>query len=548
MDPAPTGGAQAHAGATMQSMDSEFLYLKRSTRIEPLACRWWAWSHLVAPVPQAMNIAFRQIPLLRSFLEDSAIHVVTSEDPRLLGGPYVHLKSHDLPAVQALLESTISSCEHLVRFAQAFTELDRKLQHEAKGFSLDSYYAQLPQCLTGLVELSYDLNNRPSIRVFEEMLYDGALNNQTTQEIGFSSLEDQERDFFLNTPRLDRADRVVAPIPFNHPFFDVISASRLRPVAFDSFIDALSIPSYARERFRQFFTSEAPRRRSPQYDGNGVRVRYFGHACVLVQTRTVSILVDPYFAWDEADETTLTFADLPDHIDYVCITHSHQDHCCPEVLLQLRNRIGTLVVPRNNTLSIADPSLKLVLRALGFSNVTVLDPLENVSFADGQITAVPFFGEHCGLDVQSKQAFFMEIQDRKLLFLADSAGVDSTFYHRLSGRISNVDALFIGMECRGAPLTWLYGPYLTSPVNRRNDDSRRLSGSDCAQAWAIVQSVGARRAYVYAMGQEPWLKFMMGLQYEPDSVQMVESDRFVQKCRQAAMEADRLYGTMEMLL
>jgi L-ascorbate metabolism protein UlaG (beta-lactamase superfamily) len=258
--------------------------------------------------------------------------------------------------------------------------------------------------------------------------------------------------------------------------------------------------------------------------------------------------VDPFFAWDEENEATLTFSDLPDHIDYVCITHSHQDHCCPEVLLQLRNRIGTLIVPRNNTLSIADPSLKLVLRALGFSNVIVLDPLECLSFAEGQITSLPFFGEHCGLDVQSKQAFFVEVRDRKFLFLADSAGVDCSFYHRLSRRISNVDALFIGMECRGAPLTWLYGPYLTSPVNRKDDESRRLSGSDCTQAWAIVQSIGARRAYVYAMGQEPWLKFMMGLQYEPDSVQIMESDRFVEKCRQIGMEAQRLYGTKEILL
>ena len=532
----------------MPMMKSEFLYLKRSTRIEPLACRWWAWSHLVAPAQQAMNIAFRQIPLLRSFIEDYAIHAVTSQDPRLLGGPYVHLKEHDLPAVRTLLDNTMSTCEHLIRFAAAFADLDRKLQREAKGFSLEAQYAQLPGSLAGLVEMSYDLNNRPSIRVFEELLYEGALNNQMTQEIAFSSLKDEARDFFLNTPRLDRSDRLIARMPFNHPFFDVISEGRLRPAAFDLFTEALSIPSGDRERFRTFFTDEAPRRRSPQYEGDGVRVRYFGHACVLVQTRTASILVDPYFAWDETDDTTLTFSDLPDHIDYVCITHSHQDHCCPEVLLQLRNRIGTLIVPRNNTLSIADPSLKLILRALGFANVTVLDPLEAVSFPDGQITALPFFGEHCGLDIQSKQAFFVEVTGRKLLFLADSAGVDAVFYQRLPPRISNIDALFIGMECKGAPLTWLYGPYLTSAVSRKDDDSRRLSGSDCAQAWAVAQAVGARRAYVYAMGQEPWLKFMMGLRYEPDSLQIVESDRFVERCCQNGMQARRLYGTTEMLL
>lgn len=532
----------------MQTLNSAKVYLKRSTRLEPLACRWWAWSHLVAPAQQAMNITFRQIPLLRSFIEDYAIHALTSEDPKLLGGPYVHLKADDLSAVRTLLDSTETRCAHLIRFAQDFSDLDRQLQREAKGFSVEGYYARLPPSLSGVVEISYDLNNRPSIRLFEELLYEQALNNQMTQEVAFSSMKDEQRDFFLNTPRLDSGNRIIAPLVFDHPFFDVISASRIRPAEFGRFIEVLNIPARQHEHFRGFFTDEAPRRKSPQYDGDAVRVRYFGHACVLVQTRSAAILVDPYFAWDEESESTLTFADLPDHIDYVCITHSHQDHCCPEVLLQLRDRIGTIVVPRNNTLSIADPSLKRVLRALGFSNVMVLDPLESLSFCEGQLTALPFFGEHCGLDIQSKQAFLLEVKNRKLLFLADSAGVDSTFYSRLAGRLHSVDALFIGMECRGAPLTWLYGPYLTGPVSRKDDESRRLSGSDCQQAWAIAQSTGAKRAYVYAMGQEPWLKFMMGLQYDSDSVQIVESDRFVVKCREAGVEAQRLYGTKEILL
>jgi L-ascorbate metabolism protein UlaG (beta-lactamase superfamily) len=531
----------------MPKLNAELVYLKRSTRIEPLACRWWAWSHLVAPVQQAMNIAFRQVPLLRSFVEDYEIHALTSEDPRLLGGPYVHLRVADLPAVKMLLEDTVSRCRHLIRLAEDVVALDHKLEREARGFSLEGFHAELPASLSGVVEMSYDLNNHPRIRVFEELLYDAAL-NRTTQEVAFSSMKDEQRDFFLNTPRLDGTDRIVAPMAFDHSFFDVISEGRLRPVELGGLMDAMGIPARHHERFRRFFTSEAPRRNSPQHDGDGVRVRYFGHACVLVQTRAVSILVDPYLAWDEESEATLTFADLPDHIDYVCITHAHQDHCCPEVLLQLRGRVGAVIVPRNNPLSLADPSLKLVLRALGFANVAVLDPLDCVSFPEGQLTALPFLGEHCGLDVQSKQAFFLELQNRKLLFLADSAGLEPMLYHRLSRWICDVDALFIGMECRGAPLTWLYGPYLTKPVSRKDDESRRLSGSDCEQAWAIVQSIHAKRAYVYAMGQEPWLKFMMGLQYQPDSVQIVESDRFVEKCRQAGIEAQRLYGTKEIVL
>lgn len=533
----------------MSTLHRERVYLKRGTRIEPLACRWWAWSHLIAPLQQAMNITFRQIPLLRSFLDDHEIHAVTSEDPRLLGGPYMHLKASDLPATAALLDSTLSQCEHMIRFAEDLASLDRKLQAEARGFSVDGYYADLPASLSGLVEIAYDLNNHPTLRVFEQFLYDGALKNDMTQEIAFSSRRDEERDFFLNTPRLTHADRVITAIPFNHAAFDDIAEGRLRPIDFERLADTLCIPDRDRSRFREFFTTRPPVRNSPRYEADGVRIRYFGHACVLVQTSSISILVDPYVAWDdESNDKTLTFADLPDHIDYVFITHSHQDHCCPEVLLQLRNRIGTLIVPGNNPLSIADPSLRLLLCSLGFCNVTVLEPLERLAIPDGQVTSLPFFGEHCGLDVLSKQGLFLELKGKRLLFLADSAGVDRSLYRRLAPRIGQVDVVFIGMECRGAPLTWLYGPYLTTPVSRQHDDSRRLSGSDCEQAWAILQEIPTARAYVYAMGQEPWLKFMMGLQYEPDSVQIVESDQFVLRCRQAGIDSERLYGTKEVYL
>jgi hypothetical protein len=254
-------GTSADEGVSMPSSSSDRVYLKRSTRIEPLACRWWAWPHLVAPVQQAMNIAFRQLPLLRSFIEDSAMHALASEDPRLLGGPYVNLRSTDVPAVKMLLDSTESKSGHLIRLAEDVRILDRKLLRDAKGFSVERWYAELPASLAGVVEMSYDLNNRPSFRVFEELLYDSGM-NQATQEVAFSSMKDEQRDFFLNTPRLDGSDRIVAPIAFNHSFFDVISESRLRPVDLGHFIDTLKIPAHHHEHFRRFFTRACLRPRA----------------------------------------------------------------------------------------------------------------------------------------------------------------------------------------------------------------------------------------------------------------------------------------------
>ena len=53
-------------------------------------------------------------------------------------------------------------------------------------------------------------------------------------------------------------------------------------------------------------------------------------------------------------------------------------------------------------------------------------------------------------------------------------------------------------------------------------------------------------ACVVAMGQEPWLRFVAGLQYTPQSKQIVESDKFIGRCREAGLTAERLYGSRTM--
>ena len=50
------------------------------------------------------------------------------------------------------------------------------------------------------------------------------------------------------------------------------------------------------------------------------------------------------------------------------------------------------------------------------------------------------------------------------------------------------------------------------------------------------------------MGQEPWLKYVSGLQYTAESKQIIESDKFVERCRSAGIPAERLYGCRSMEL
>ena len=59
----------------------------------------------------------------------------------------------------------------------------------------------------------------------------------------------------------------------------------------------------------------------------------------------------------------------------------------------------------------------------------------------------------------------------------------------------------------------------------------------------MLEAVGAERLYVYAMGLEPWLEFLLGLAYTPDATQIKEAQRFLHLAREAGfLEARLLTG------
>jgi L-ascorbate metabolism protein UlaG (beta-lactamase superfamily) len=525
-------------------------YLRPEVKIEPLMCGWPAWPHLLPPLQYAMNLAHRQLPNLKSFVANPWVHVAASSDPSMLGGPFVCLPETQVPAVRELIASTTEACCDLLEIARCFHEFDQKLQCSAKGLSLDDLYSQVPAPLQGFIELTYDINNHPKIRLLEELAYERwSRYTAALQEICIHTTADQDRPFFMSTPLLKADDRVVLRRPFRDPVVDILAAARCRPMSAAEIRCGLPEELSGEANFRRFFTTEPPMRNAPKYDGAGVRIRYFGHACVLVETSEMALLIDPLTAWQRDDsEATLTFLDLPDYIDYLVLTHGHQDHLVPDVLLQLRGRVGRVFAPRNDGGNIADPSLKLMLKTLGFHQITVMDPLDSVAIPDGSLTSLPFIGEHSGLDVLSKHCLLLKLYERRLLFMADSDIVDARLFEHLSDALGHIDVVFLGMECHGAPLTWFYGPLLSRQPSRREDESRRLSGSNFERARNAVSWIKPSRAYVYAMGQEPWLKGLMGLQYAPDSVQLRESNAFVEDCVARGIEARRLYGCSELVL
>ncbi|MCA1621653.1 MAG: MBL fold metallo-hydrolase [Acidobacteria bacterium] len=527
-------------------MSQQNVYLRQDVKAEPLYSRWYAWTHLIAPATAAMNVANSHLKIMKSYVAAPQMHASAVKNPKLLGGPFIDYEGGRVEEIRSLVTKVEREQSHMLAFADSVRGLDAMLRSEAKGFSLEPLYLKTPESLRGLVELVYDLNNQPAIRFIEGLLYKSRYYDPTLQSVSLSAVSKDYRPFALSTPRLPSEGVLQLDVPFASEALDELFSARQTPRPLGELKERLGVGPQQAEAFSSFFTPEPPPA-APRYDGPGVRVRYFGHACILVETKEVSVLVDPAISYAYAGGSRrYTYLDLPEVVDYVLITHGHTDHIMLESLLQLRHKARRVIVPRNRGGCLEDPSLKLVLKHVGFGDVTELTELETVGVPGGEITGVPFLGEHGDLNVGSKIAHLLRLKGHTFLLAADSNNIEPKLYDRVFEAVGEVEVLFLGMECDGAPLSWVYGPLMTQPLDRRMDQSRRLSGSDYERGIGLVDRFNCKEVYVYAMGQEPWLNYVMCTRYTPESNPIVASDRIVAECAGRGLGAERLYGHKEL--
>jgi L-ascorbate metabolism protein UlaG (beta-lactamase superfamily) len=530
----------------MSDLSNREVVLKPSVICEPLVNHWHAWPYLIPPATAAMYLANHHLPTMESFVSAPEIHAEALKLAGILGGSFLSHDPTEAPRIRHLLERTRLDEFHLLELAAALRSLEALLSVEAHGGSLEPLYPRVPDILRGFVELHYDLNHRPKFRVIEALLYRSRFYRDGRQGFALSVARDDQRPFVLSTPRLAEPGTLFTPIPFRSEAVDVIARMRGTPAPLGVLRDALGMTS--EEPLRPFVEAPAPALgRKPAI--NGVRVRYFGHACILAEGEGVNVMLDPLVGYRyDGCSPRYGFDDLPERIDYVVITHSHPDHAVLETLLQLRHRIGSIIVPRSNTGSLADPSLKSVLEHVGFRSVHAIEELETIEFRGGSLTALPFLGEHGDLDVFTKAAHLLRIGGKTLVCAADSNNLEPRLYRLVAEMIGKLDVLFLGMECEGAPMSWLYGPLLTRPIPRKDDQSRRLDGSDAARALAIVDELAPKQAYVYAMGAEPWLSFISSIRYHDQSKPIVEARKFVAACLERGIVSEKLFGSKDIRL
>lgn len=529
-------------------MRREPVYLRHDVLFEPLFNQWLAFYPLIPPAQAATFVAQSHVRVLQSFVDNPELHAQAVKNPAFAGGAFVDIDPARVEEVRALLERTRQRCKPALELAEAMRALEALLSAKAKGASLEPLYAEVPEALKGLVELTYDLRHSPSARFLEGPLYRSRYYLEDVQGIALSRLSEDRRPFVMSTPRLEGPGRLHLPVRFRDEALDRLFRMKWEGGSPDEVAEVLRVPAAERALFESFFTSE-PSPPAPRFQGPGLRLRFFGHACVLLESREASVLIDPLVSYRYPSSVPrYTYADLPERLDYVLLTHIHADHVVPEALLQLRHRIGAVVVPRGSGNGLLDPSMRWVLKSLGFARVVELDELETLCLDGLEVTGVPFLGEHCDLRIGSKIAHWVKLGGRTVLAATDSNALEPRMYEQARELLGPLDVLLLGTECEGAPISYGYGNFFFSRIPREIDQSRRQSGSGSASASEIVRRLRPRHVQNYAMGLEPWLRHLFPPELSAASPQIREGDAFIAYCRSEGIEAGRPQGRFELVV
>src|SRR4029077_14940320 len=119
----------------------------------------------------ARNITERHLKIMDSYISAPQIHANAVKNPKMAGGPFIDYDGKRVDEIRALRDQTKSRRANLLELSEAFNELDATLRTHARGRSLQTLYCLVPPALKGYVELVYDLNNNPSFRIIEPLLY-----------------------------------------------------------------------------------------------------------------------------------------------------------------------------------------------------------------------------------------------------------------------------------------------------------------------------------------------------------------------------------------
>ncbi len=304
-------------------------YLKEEVYFEPLFNSWYAWPYLIAPVQGARHTVNTHRRIMKSFVNNYQLHILACQEPGITGAEFLNCTEDQLEDIKRLIDFIDVDCKDLVELSQAVKTLDELLAGHQTGESIEYLYEQVPKPLKGYVELFFDMQHNPSYRLIESLIYKSDYYKPQLQSVSFGMVSaEKQRPFVFSTPRLPDKDHVQIKLDFNSPILEKIFRSREIPLTEGELSEIIAVcECQGGLSLKDLFTTKQPSYlHQPVTDG--VKLQYTGHAGFLIESKDVAILMDPVlpsrcssYAGD-----VFSFSQLPEKIDYICLTHSHQDH------------------------------------------------------------------------------------------------------------------------------------------------------------------------------------------------------------------------------
>lgn len=218
--------------------------------------------------------------------------------------------------VREFLKATEVKQRANLKLADNLIAFHNYLVSEANGESLEPFYAMLPDELRGYVELIYDYYHRPTVRVLESLLYESDYYNPSLQSVRlFEQKTDNSRSFVMSTPRLSSPEQIDWVVPFKSEAIDEVFKLDSSPRPFEFIRELLNVSGEESGLLMELLTQE-PFLTPAKWDGVTARLRYFGHASVLVEYNGVSIMTDPCLGVVPSQGGTdrFSYRDLPEKL------------------------------------------------------------------------------------------------------------------------------------------------------------------------------------------------------------------------------------------